>query len=102
MVMFFLYHHTLSKIQKKLPQNLQKLPKSQQKPHVFKGVVYTPGSMNNLFSDFFEKNERLFGGCFRLQSGYRHKDAQIRYKGLKRTRKTDENFRKPKKTKENI
>ena len=29
----------------------------------------TPGSMNRLFSDFFEKNKGSFRGCFRLFGG---------------------------------
>lgn len=36
-----------------------------------------------------------------IQSGYRHKDGPIRYKGLKRTRKAKENQGKPTKTNEN-
>ena len=38
---------------------------------------------------------------FSIQSGYRHKDGPIRYKGLKRARKTKENQGQPKTTKEN-
>ena len=46
---------------------------------------------------------RVFrGGCFSgIQSGYRHKDAQIRYKGLKRTKKPTEIQRKRRKNDEN-
>ena len=37
-----------------------------------------------------------------VQSGYRHKDGLIRYKGLKTTRKTKKNPGKPRKTKEHL
>ena len=38
----------------------------------------------------------------KLQSGYRHKDTQIRYKGLKRTRKSKKNKETQQKTNENL
>ena len=44
----------------------------------------------------------VFVCCFCIQSDYRHKITQIRYRGLKRTKKPKENKQNQRKTKQNL